>query len=143
MPARSASAVWNGGLRSGSGTVRTASGAVDRAYSFTSRFEEGEPAQTNPEELIAAAHAGCYSMALSAALERAGHPAQSVETTATVHLSAVEGGFAVTRIDLRTVATVPGLSADEFQKFAQDAKTNCPISKALSAVEITLDATLN
>lgn len=116
------------------------SGAFSGSYSFPSRFESGQG--TNPEELIAAAHAGCYSMALSNILSSAGYPPDSVETTAAVHLSAVSDGFAITRIDLKTRATVPGLDAAEFAKHAEAAKAGCPVSKALAAVSITLDAAL-
>jgi osmotically inducible protein OsmC len=110
-----------------------ASGAYEGPYSFQSRFEEGDG--TNPEELIAAAHAGCFSMALSGELGRAGHDPESIETTATVHLNKVEGGFGITRIDLDTRARVPGIDAGEFERLAESAKQNCPISRALAAVE--------
>ena len=132
MPKRTASAVWNGSLQEGEGTMRMASGSYEGPYSFQSRFEEGDG--TNPEELIAAAHAGCFSMALSGDLGRAGHEAESVETTATVHLEKVEAGFGITRIVLDTRARVPGIDADEFQQVAEGAKRNCPISRALAAV---------
>lgn len=137
---RKADAEWNGGLKDGSGTLKTGSGAVDQLYSFKSRFEDGTG--TNPEELIAAAHAGCYSMALSFMLETAGHKADSVQTTAKVHLTPGDGGFSITKIELTTVGKVPGIDASQFAGFAEDAKKNCPVSKALAAVEITLDATL-
>jgi lipoyl-dependent peroxiredoxin len=140
MPIRSASAQWSGNLREGSGTMRTATGSYEGAYSFGSRFESGTG--TNPEELIAAAHAGCYSMALSNMLAQAGHPPASVQTTAAVHLERTDAGFAITRIDLSAVGDVPGISAAEFDTHAQAAKANCPVSKALAAVEITLDARL-
>ena len=119
-----------------------ASGAYEGPYSFQSRFEEGEG--TNPEELIAAAHAGCFSMALSADLGRAGHLAESVETTATVHLDKLpEGGFGIQRIDLDTRARVPSIGPEEFQQVAEGAKRNCPVSQALAAVEtIALNAEL-
>jgi osmotically inducible protein OsmC len=113
--------------------MRMASGSYEGPYSFQSRFEEGDG--TNPEELIAAAHAGCFSMALSGDLGRAGHEPESVETTATVHIEKVEGGFAIKRIELDTRARVPGLDDDEFQQIAEGAKQNCPVSKALAAVE--------
>jgi len=137
---RTAEAEWNGGLKEGAGTLKTGSGAVQGAYSFKSRFADGSG--TNPEELIAAAHSGCYSMALSFMLESAGHTAESVHTTAKVHLDQVEGGFAISKIDLVTEGKVPGIDAEQFVKFAEDAKKNCPVSKALAAVEITLDAKL-
>ncbi|MEV6927486.1 OsmC family protein [Dactylosporangium sp. NPDC051485] len=140
MPTRVSSARWEGDLRSGSGTVATGSGTFQGNYSFPSRFESGEG--TNPEELVAAAHAACYSMALSNGLAKAGHTPTSVETSAAVQFGPVEGGFAITRIDLTTRGDVPGLDAAEFEKFAQEAKAGCPISKALAAVEITLDAQL-
>jgi lipoyl-dependent peroxiredoxin len=141
MPKRKANAVWEGSLTEGSGTMRMASGAYEGPYSFQSRFEEGDG--TNPEELIAAAHAGCFSMALSAELGRAGHDPQSVETEATVHLDKQEEGFAIKRIELSTRARVPGISEDEFQQAAEGAKKGCPVSQALAAVEsIELDAQL-
>jgi osmotically inducible protein OsmC len=141
MPKRTANAVWNGSLQEGAGTMKMASGSYEGPYSFQSRFQEGDG--TNPEELIAAAHAGCFSMALSGELGRAGHDPESVETTATVHIEKVEGGFGITRIDLDTRARVPGIDADEFQRIAEGAKQNCPVSKALAAVEtIELNAEL-
>jgi osmotically inducible protein OsmC len=141
MPKRTAEARWDGSLQEGNGTMRMASGAYEGPYSFQSRFQEGDG--TNPEELIAAAHAGCFSMALSAELGRAGHSAESVETTATVHLDKVEEGFAITRIDLETRARVPGVEDSEFQKIAEGAKKGCPVSQALAAVDsIELRASL-
>jgi osmotically inducible protein OsmC len=141
MPARTANARWEGGLKDGKGTMRLGGGAFEGQYSFSSRFEEG--AGTNPEELIAAAHAGCFSMALSAGLERAGFTPNAVATEANVHLSPADGGgFRISRIDLVTTADVPGIEDDAFQQAAQAAKEGCPVSKALAAVEITLDATL-
>jgi lipoyl-dependent peroxiredoxin len=141
MPARSANARWEGGLKDGKGNMRLGGGAFEGQYSFSSRFEEG--VGTNPEELIAAAHAGCFSMALSAGLERGGHNPNSVETEARVHLSPKDGGgFRISRIDLVTTADVPGIDKDAFQQAAQAAKEGCPVSGALSAVEITLEATL-
>lgn len=141
MPVRSADATWNGGLRDGNGSMRMASGAYEGQYSFSSRFEEGTG--TNPEELIAAAHAGCFSMALSGALERAGYPPERVSTTARVHLDRGESGFRITRIHLETEAAVPGIDETAFQSEAEKAKKGCPVSQALGAVgEITLDARL-
>jgi osmotically inducible protein OsmC len=141
MPKRTASARWDGSLQEGSGTMRMASGAYEGPYSFQSRFEEGDG--TNPEELIAAAHAGCFSMALSLGLGQAGHDPESVETEATVQLDKVGDGFAITRILLRTRARVPGIDADEFQQQAQAAKEGCPVSQALGGVEsIELEAEL-
>lgn len=138
---RTAEGVWQGGLRDGNGNVKTGSGAVNKPYSFRSRFGD-DTVNTNPEELIAAAHAGCYSMALSFALESAGHTPTSVQTTAKVQLDQVEGGFAISKITLTTRGTVPGIDADTFLKFAEDAKKNCPVSKALAAVPVELDAAL-
>ena len=132
MPERRANAVWNGSLTEGNGTMRMASGAFEGPYSFQSRFQEGDG--TNPEELIAAAHAGCFSMALSADLGRAGYDPQHVETTATVHLD-MEGGPHIARIVLDTRAQVSGVSDEEFQQIAAGTKDNCPVSKALAAVE--------
>jgi lipoyl-dependent peroxiredoxin len=141
MPKRTASAVWNGSLQEGAGTMKMASGSYEGPYSFQSRFQEGDG--TNPEELIAAAHAGCFSMALSGELGGAGHDPESVETTATVHLDKVEGGFGITRIDLDTRVRAPGIDADEFQRLADSAKQNCPVSRALAAVEtISVNAEL-
>jgi osmotically inducible protein OsmC len=140
MPVRSASAEWQGDLPKGKGTIKSQTGAIDGQYSFSSRFEEGTG--TNPEELIAAAHAGCYSMALSNMLAQAGKTPASVKTTAKVHLTKVEGGVGITLIELVCRAVVPGLDAAGFQEHAQKAKVGCPVSKALSAVEIRLDAAL-
>jgi len=120
--------------------MRLGSGAYEGQYSFKSRFESGDG--TNPEDLIAAAHAGCYSMALSNMLSQAGHPPTSVRTTASVHLGQVDGAPTITRIDLDTTGEVPGMDASEFLKHAEAAKAGCPVSKALAAVEITLNARL-
>ncbi|HSP32910.1 MAG TPA: OsmC family protein [Thermoanaerobaculia bacterium] len=140
MPVRKAEAEWRGGLRDGKGSIKAESGALNGQYSFGTRFENGTG--TNPEELIAAAHAGCFSMALSAALEKAGHPAKRVHTTAAVRLDKVGDGFGITKIDLTCEAEVPGVDNAAFQETAKGAKQNCPVSKALSAVEITLSARL-
>jgi len=141
MPKRNATARWNGSLQEGNGTMRLGGGAYEGQYSFQSRFEEGDG--TNPEELIAAAHAGCFSMQLSGVLGKAGHEVDSVETEATVHIEKVPEGFAIKRIELRTRASVPGIDNDEFQKHAQAAKEGCPVSQALAAVEsIELNAEL-
>jgi osmotically inducible protein OsmC len=140
MPVRKASAVWNGGLRDGNGSMKLQSGAYEGKYSFASRFEEA--GGTNPEELIAAAHSGCFSMALSAALGKAGFTPKSIATDASVTLEKVGEGFGITRIDLKTVASVPDIDEAKFHEIAQAAKENCPVSKALKAVEITLDARL-
>jgi lipoyl-dependent peroxiredoxin len=141
MPKRTASARWDGTLQEGSGTMRMKSGSYEGPYSSQSRFQEGDG--TNPEELIAAAHAGCFSMALSADIGRAGYDPSSVETTATVHLEMEDTGPRIARIVLDTRATVPGIADDEFQRVAAGAKQNCPVSKALAAVEtIELNAEL-
>jgi len=132
MPKRTANAVWNGSLEEGNGTMRMRSGSYEGPYTFQSRFKEGEG--TNPEELIAAAHAGCFSMALSGDLGRAGYEPESVETTATVHLEMGDGPPTVARIVLDTQARVPGIEDGEFQELAEGAKQNCPISRALAAV---------
>ncbi len=140
MPDRTGTAVWDGTLRQGKGTVALGSGAFEGQYSFSSRFEEGTG--TNPEELIAAAHAGCFSMALSGALGRAGHEPKSVATTASVHLNKTDAGFRIQKIDLVTEADVPGIDDATFQEIAKGAKENCPVSAVLAAAEITLDAKL-
>jgi osmotically inducible protein OsmC len=141
MAIRSASARWEGSLPEGSGTMTLGSGAFEGSYSAKSRFEEG--AGTNPEELVAAAHAGCFSMALTAALGRAGFAPESVATTAKVQLLKRDEGFRITRIDLETLATVPGIEDAAFQEIAEGAKAGCPVSVALGGVpEIVLDARL-
>jgi osmotically inducible protein OsmC len=141
MPKRTAEARWDGSLQEGNGTMRMATGAYEGPYSFQSRFQEGDG--TNPEELIAAAHAGCFSMALSLELGRAGHSPESVETTATVHLDKQDEGFGITRIELDTRARVPGIEDSEFQQIAEGAKKGCPVSRALAAVDsIELRASL-
>ena len=137
---RKAEVRWEGDLRGGRGQIKLGSGAFEGSYSFGTRFE-GAPG-TNPEELLGAAHAGCFSMALSLFLGNAGHPPTKIETTATVHLNKVGEGFSITGIDLATRGLVPGISAAEFQRLAEDAKANCIVSKAL-AVPITLAATLD
>jgi lipoyl-dependent peroxiredoxin len=140
MIERRADARWEGDLREGRGTMRLGSGAFEGKYSFGTRFE-GAPG-TNPEELIGAAHAGCYSMALANALAKAGHKPRSIETSAVVHLDKVEAGFGITTIDLSTRGQVPGIAEAEFQRFAEDAKKNCIVSRALAGVTIRLTATL-
>ncbi len=138
MPVRRSEATWNGTLKEGKGTMRLASGLYEGPYTYSSRFEEG--AGTNPEELVAAAHAGCFSMFLSALLDEKGYLAERIHTTAAAHLGA---GPAIRRIDLETEAVVPGIEDAEFQELAAQAKANCPISKALAAVpEITMKARL-
>lgn len=136
---RKANARWEGDLKGGKGTVRLGSGAFEGKYSFGSRFESAPG--TNPEELIAAAHAGCFSMALSLFLGQGGKTPKSIETTATVRLEQQGEGFAITGVHLDTKGDVPGTSAAEFQRFAEEARKNCPVSRALS-VPITMDARL-
>jgi osmotically inducible protein OsmC len=140
MPVRTASAKWNGSLMEGGGTMALGSGAYEGPFSFRSRFEEGDG--TNPEELIGAAHAGCFSMALSAALGEGGHTPDSIETSAKVTFEVVEGAPTISRIELTTRGSVPDLDEAGFKEFAEGAKANCPVSRALTGVEITLDAAL-
>jgi lipoyl-dependent peroxiredoxin len=140
MPARTADAQWEGSLQDGKGTMRFGSGAFEGQYSFSSRFEEGTG--TNPEELIAAAHAGCFSMALSGGLSRAGHPPTRVHTSARVHLEKGDAGFSITTIELDTEAEVPGIDEATFQDQAATAKAGCPVSRALAGVDIKLNARL-
>jgi lipoyl-dependent peroxiredoxin len=142
MPTRKAEAQWEGNLAEGQGNLKVGSGAFEGPYSFKSRFEEGQSA-TNPEELIGAAHAGCFTMALVAALSRAGHKPTRVHTTAQVKLEKVGDAFSITKIDLDTEAEIPGIDDATFQQFARDAKQNCPVSKALAGTEIALTARLN
>jgi osmotically inducible protein OsmC len=137
---RKASAAWNGGLKDGKGTISTDSGVLSNTqYSFSTRFEEG--AGTNPEELIAAAHAGCFSMALSGQLGQAGLTADSIRTTASVTLEKTDSGFAITKVHLDVSAKVPGADSQAFETAANNAKAGCPVSKLLKA-EITMEATL-
>jgi lipoyl-dependent peroxiredoxin len=137
---RKGSAVWIGGLRDGKGTISTASGVLNNTqYSFSTRFENG--IGTNPEELIGAAHAGCFSMAFSAQLEKAGLKADRIATEAAVSLEKQEAGFAITAVHLTMMAKVPGASQEQFRKIADEAKAGCPVSKVLKA-NITLDAKL-
>ena len=141
MTIREASARWQGTLKEGSGRVKLGSGVFEGAYSFPSRFENGPG--TNPEELIAAAHAGCFSMALSAILGTAQHIPTSISTVAKVHLGATAAGPTITHIELETQAEIPGLAPDEFQNLAERAKTTCLVSRALAGVaSITLKAEL-
>jgi len=132
MTVREASARWQGTLKQGSGRLRLGSGVFEGAYSFPSRFENGPG--TNPEELIAAAHAGCFSMALTAILGGEGHTANSIHTIAKVHLGATTAGPTITRIELETQADIPGLEPAEFQRMAETAKTTCLVSRALAGV---------
>lgn len=137
---RKASAVWSGGLKDGNGRISTDSGVLDDTqYSFSTRFEEGKG--TNPEELIAAAHAGCFSMALSGQLGKAGLTAERIDTTASVSLEKSDAGFSITAVHLDVRAKVPGADQDAFDKAAADAKTGCPVSRVLNA-EITMEAKL-
>jgi osmotically inducible protein OsmC len=141
MPVRTSEAVWQGDLPTGKGTMKVGNGAYEGAYSFPSRFEEGDG--TNPEELIAAAHAGCFSMAFSNVLAKAGHTPIRVHTTARVHLDKdPAGGFHISTIELITEADVPGIDADAFQEHAEAAKKGCPVSKLLTGATIKLNATL-
>jgi osmotically inducible protein OsmC len=141
MSARTGEAEWLGTLHDGAGRLTVGPQRWSAPYTFASRF--GDEPDTNPEELIAAAHAGCFSMALSAELGKAGHDPQSVETDATVHIDKEGEGFAIKRIALRSRARVPGISDEEFQQIAEGAKQGCPVSKALAAVDsIELDAQL-
>ncbi len=140
MPARSSSAVWEGKLKEGKGTMKVGKGYFEGPFSFASRFESADA--TNPEELIAAAHAGCYSMAFSATLEKNGFDPKRVATTATAHLEKVGDGFAITKIELDMEAEIPGIDSAKFNELAEAAKNGCPVSKALAGPEITLKAQL-
>jgi lipoyl-dependent peroxiredoxin len=137
---RKGSAVWRGGLKDGKGTVSTDSGVLSNSqYSFSTRFEDGKG--TNPEELIAAAHAGCFSMALSAQLGNAGMTAEQIQTTATVSLDKTDGGFSITAVHLDVTAKIPGADKQAFETAANNAKAGCPVSRVLNA-SITMDAKL-
>lgn len=140
MATHKASAYWEGDLKGGKGKMKVGSGAFDVPYSFISRFEEQQG--TNPEELIGAAHAGCYSMALSHGLATGGFPAKKISTTAKVSLEKVADGFAITTIELTMEGEVPKIDEATFLKFAEDAKKGCPVSKALAGVNIKLNAKL-
>jgi osmotically inducible protein OsmC len=140
MPVRTSSAVWEGDLKSGKGKMKLGSGAFEGSYSFASRFEDGTG--TNPEELAAAAHAGCYSMALSNALASAGFPPTRVATTAKAHLEKRPEGFRIPLIELATEAVVPGIDAKAFLEHAEAAKKGCPISNLFTGAEIRLSAKL-
>ena len=141
MPTRKAEAEWQGNLAEGSGRLKLASGAFDGPYSFKSRFEEGQSA-TNPEELIGAAHAGCFTMALTAQLSRGRITPTRIHTEARVKLEKTGEGFSITSIELETEADIPGIDDATFQKYALDAKLNCPVSKALAGTNIRLNAKL-
>ena len=141
MATRKATAVWEGGLKGGKGTFKGESGAIGGQYNFSSRFESG--VGSNPEELLAAAEAGCFSMALAASLEKAGTPATRVETTAACTVEAVPGGFGITKMKLNVQATVPKIDKVKFEQMANETKDGCIISKALKGnMEITLEARL-
>jgi len=139
MPVRHASAAWHGSIKDGHGHMQFAD--YEGSYSVPSRFEEADG--TNPEELLGAAHAGCFSMALSSGLSAAGHAPDSVQTTAEVHIDKLETGWTVTKIHLIAKAKVAGIDEQAFQEQAESAKKNCPISRALEAVEITMEASLS
>ena len=140
MPTRNAEAVWEGGLKDGRGNVKLGSGAYSGQYNFGSRFESGTG--TNPEELIGAAHAGCFSMAFSAGLGKAGFTPQRIATRAKVHIEKVGEGFKITRIDLDTEAAIPNIDEATFRQQAEAAKKGCPVSQALAGTEINLNARL-
>jgi osmotically inducible protein OsmC len=141
MVIRKAEAKWKGNLVQGSGRLTVGSGAIDVPYSFKSRLEDGQSA-TNPEELLGAAHAGCFTMALAAQLSGAGFTPSELDTVAKVSFEKIGDNFQITRIELETSADVPSVDETTFQALAADAKKNCPVSKALAATEITLKATL-
>jgi osmotically inducible protein OsmC len=138
MPVRTSHAEWEGDLRDGNGSMAVGSGVYEGEFTYVSRFEEGEEGKTNPEELIGAAHAGCFSMAFANELDGAGFTPERVHTSAHVHL---EDG-AITRVVLETEAEVPDIGEDQFMEIARDAKENCPVSQALAGPEIELQATL-
>jgi osmotically inducible protein OsmC len=140
MAVRSARAEWNGNLADGGGRFSVGSGAFEGSYSFRTRMED-EPG-TNPEELIGAAHASCFSMALAHGLSEAGHTPDAIRTSAKVHFEPGEGGFSITRIELDTEGSVPGIDEEEFRRHAEEAKEGCPVSRALAATEIALEARL-
>ena len=140
MPGRTSQAVWKGDLQGGSGNVKLGSGAYDGQYSFKSRFEEGTG--TNPEELLGAAHAGCFSMALASSLSKQGFKVNSVDTTATVNLEKGESGFSIASIKLVTKGDVEGIDAAKFKEAAEATKSGCIVSRALSAVPMTIEASL-
>jgi osmotically inducible protein OsmC len=140
MAIRTGNAVWEGNLQNGKGNLKLGSGAYEGPYSFLSRFQDA--AGTNPEEMIAAAHAACYSMALSHGLDQAGHTPTRVSTKAKAHLEKGDGGFSITKIELETEAEVPGIDEAKFQELAVETKSACPVSKALAATPITLSAKL-
>jgi osmotically inducible protein OsmC len=140
MPTRSSSAEWTGNLARGKGRMSLGSGAFEGSYSFASRFESGEG--TNPEELIAAAHAGCFSMALATALSKDDHVPDSVKTTAEVTIEPVDGNPTITKSELSTQVKVDGVNEEELQGYAEAARSGCAVSRALASLEITLEAKL-
>jgi osmotically inducible protein OsmC len=140
MLVRKSTAFWEGGLKNGRGTMKVGAGAYEGKYSFASRFEQGPG--TNPEELIGAAHAGCFSMALSLILEQAGYKPERIETTARVSVDKIPEGFKITKIELETEGRVPGIDEKTFREKAEAAKKGCPVSMALTGVEIKLQARL-
>ncbi len=141
MPVRKGSAQWSGNLAEGKGVLNTETGVLKNTnYDARSRFESGKT--TNPEEILGAAHAGCFSMALANSLSKAGFKVKSINTEDAVHLEKTDDGFTITRIDIRTVAEVEGIDNETFQKHATDTKKGCPVSKALKSVEMILDAKL-
>jgi osmotically inducible protein OsmC len=140
MPVRNANAVWTGNIAQGKGLFKVGSGLIEGEYSVPTRFENA--AGTNPEELIGAAHAGCFSMALSAGLSKAGFKPNKIETTANVHIEKVGEGWKITKIELSTRGDVPDLDEAKFKEFAEGAKKGCPVSQALTGTTITLDAAL-
>lgn len=140
MAIRLATARWNGTLKEGNGTFTVQSGAVEAGYTWATRF--GDEHGTNPEELVGAALAACYSMALSSNLGKAGHASERIDTTARVHFEPGDAGFSIARIELTTAATVPGVTDEEFQQVAETTKQTCPISRALASVPIEVNATL-
>jgi len=141
MPVRTAEAVWQGNLREGQGRMKLGSGAFEGRYTWSSRFEEAQG--TNPEELIAAAHAGCFTMALASQLTKAGFPPEQIQTSARVHLDNVDGANKITTIELNTEARVPAVDEPRFLELADTAKRTCPVSQALAGVEIKLQAKLS
>jgi osmotically inducible protein OsmC len=141
MPVRKGSAQWSGNLQQGKGVLNTETGVLkNTAYNAKSRFESGD--ETNPEEILGAAHAGCFSMALANSLSKAGFKVNSIETEDAVHIEKLPEGFTITKIDIKTVGDVDGIDNDTFQKHAADTKGACPVSKALKSVEMMLEAKL-
>ena len=140
MPTRTSDAEWQGTLREGHGHMRFGGGAYDGAFTWNSRFSDG--GGTNPEELLAAAHAGCFSMALSGDLVKAGYKPKTIRTTAKVHIDQIEGSWTISRVELTCGADVPGIDQAAFARIAEGTRTGCPVSRALGGVKITLDATL-